>query len=60
MVLHKNSTNGFLNLLKSVSHKINLICVTVWNEWGEGAYLEPDSVNKFAYSEQIKRIVDEM
>lgn len=36
------------------------IFVTVWNEWGEGAYPEPDSVNKFAYLEQIKRIVDEM
>lgn len=36
------------------------IFVTAWNEWGEGAYLEPDSVNKFAYLEQIKRIVDEM
>ncbi len=33
------------------------IFLTAWNEWGEGAYLEPDTQNKFAYLTAIKNII---
>lgn len=32
------------------------IVINAWNEWSEGAYLEPDEKNKFGYLDQIKKI----
>jgi hypothetical protein len=33
------------------------IFLTAWNEWAEGAYLEPDEKNRYRYLEAVKRIV---
>ena len=30
--------------------------INCWNEWTEGSYLEPDTVNKMAYLEAIKEV----
>lgn len=31
--------------------------ITAWNEWGEGAYLEPDKDNKYALLDAVKRVI---
>ena len=33
------------------------VFLTAWNEWGEGAYLEPDTVDKFDYLNSIKNVM---
>ena len=33
-----------------------LITVNSWNEWTEGSYLEPDTVNGFGYLEAVHRV----
>ncbi len=39
-------------------HDNPLILLTAWNEWGEGAYLEPDNRDGYDYLETVKRVVD--
>ena len=41
----------------SQSQGKEFIFLTAWNEWGEGAYLEPDSEDGYAYLEAVHRVV---
>ena len=42
----------------SLQQEKEFIFLTAWNEWGGGAYLEPDKENGFRYLEAVKSVVD--
>ena len=50
----------YLKELIQISEKQrkDYLFLTAWNEWGEGAYLEPDTNNGFRYLEVIRSIND--
>ena len=35
----------------------DILLITAWNEWGEGAYLEPDERDGYAYLEALKKAI---
>ena len=46
----------FKQYQKSIEIGNEFIFINAWNEWGEGAYLEPDEYHKFAYLRAIKEV----
>lgn len=50
---------GYLNKLVEISESQgkDFLFLTAWNEWGEGAYLEPDTINGYSYLNSICEIM---
>jgi len=55
-----NTPEQFCNALLAVKNKLTgnekILTINCWNEWTEGSYLEPDTINKTGYLEAVKKI----
>ena len=48
------SARGFLDRRSDLKQKI--LTINSWNEWTEGSYLEPDTLNGYGYLDQIRKV----
>jgi len=58
-----NTPNAFKNALIEAKdymdnhlNKTKILTINSWNEWTEGSYLEPDTLNKLGYLDAIKQV----
>ncbi len=49
--------DGILQRRSHAKPEENLVFINAWNEWGEGAYLEPDQLSGRAYLEMTKQVL---
>lgn len=53
-------TNMRKLLKKAQEYNKEFVFLTAWNEWGEGAYLEPDKQSGYRYLEAMKKAIEEI
>ena len=63
-ILTGGTPEKFGNYLKelltiSETQRKEYVFLTAWNEWSEGAYLEPDVENEYRYLEAIKQAIND-
>lgn len=52
----KQSLQRAKNFVDSINPPHKIITINSWNEWTEGSYMEPDTINKMKYLEAIKHV----
>ena len=65
LVYTETSPKQFQSVLHTIGQKIehkklNHVYINAWNEWGEGAMLEPDETRRYEYLEAIQAVVKEL
>lgn len=63
VALYDASPTAFEHYLKkmvefSIYKGKEFLFINAWNEWGEGAYMEPDDCFEYAYLEAVKSVMD--
>lgn len=67
IIYHGANAELYGKWLKDVVRQVNnnskiekgIVFINAWNEWGEGAYLEPDRKNGYAYLEKTYQTLNE-
>lgn len=52
----KNALIEAKDFMDNHLNKTKILTINSWNEWTEGSYLEPDTLNKFDYLDAIKQV----
>ncbi len=52
----EDQLNEIKKHLSNKPEKDRILTINAWNEWTEGSYLEPDTVNGYKYLEAIKKV----
>ncbi|MCI8950584.1 MAG: lipopolysaccharide biosynthesis protein [Lachnospiraceae bacterium] len=51
------AANRAVNIVAEKNEEHRIIFLDSWNEWGEGAYMEPDIVFGYGYLEALKKVI---